>query len=130
MTPPHTPGTLHATPKPDGFAHESPIRAFSDWDAGPHYAIGKGFRPALSHTRTYLDAMEEREGWQIVQVLEAATSAPSMLFRKPDRSAEVERAAIVALLRSITDCSAEGQLDLLNAADAIERGEHLNGGVK
>lgn len=38
---------LFAELEPDGFTTESPTRAFSDWDAGTHYAIGKGFRPSL-----------------------------------------------------------------------------------
>lgn len=74
--------TLYADPKADQFQHESPIRAFTDWQVAGSYAIGRGFRPSLAHTVTYLDAMERKEGWALVQVLEAATGAPSFLFRR------------------------------------------------
>lgn len=74
--------TLYTEPKPDGFKHESPIRAFTDWTVNGRYAIGKGFRPSLAHLTVYLDAMEMRENWQLVQILEASTSSPSMLFRR------------------------------------------------
>lgn len=74
--------TLHETPKRDNFEHESPIRAFTTWMVQGQYAIGKGFRPSLQHTATYLDAMERREGWRIVQILEADEQVPSFLFRQ------------------------------------------------
>jgi hypothetical protein len=74
--------TLYTEPKPDGFQHESPIRAFTDWTVNGRYAIGKGFRPSLAHLTVYLDAMESKEGWQLVQILEAASRSPSMLFRR------------------------------------------------
>jgi hypothetical protein len=73
---------LHTDPQPDNFTNESPIRAFTDWQAHGRYALGKGFRPSMAHLTRYLDAMQEREGWALVQVLEAATSAPSFLFRR------------------------------------------------
>lgn len=76
------PEALHINPAPDNFATESPIRAFTHWDAQGKYAIGKGFRPSLQHLARYLDAMDEREGWELVQILESATSAPSFVFRK------------------------------------------------
>lgn len=74
--------SLHAPPEPDRFTHESPIRAFTDWKVSGNYAIGKGFRPSLAHLVVYLDAMESREGWSLLQILEAATGAPSFVFRK------------------------------------------------
>lgn len=74
--------TLHADPAPDQFKHESPIRAFTDWKVSDTYALGKGFRPSLAHLVVYLDAMQVKEGWSLVQVLEAATGSPSFLFRK------------------------------------------------
>lgn len=74
--------TLHTDPKRDNFSHESPIRAFTDFQVHGQYAIGKGFRPSLHHTATYLDAMESKEGWRVVQVLEAAGGSPSFLFRR------------------------------------------------
>lgn len=76
--------SLHAPPAPDGFAHESPIRAFTDWKVSGNYAIGKGFRPSLAHLVVYLDAMESREGWSLLQILEAATGAPSFVFHRKD----------------------------------------------
>lgn len=58
-------------PQPDRFEHESPIRAFTEWNVTGSYAIGKGFRPSVAHLPTYLDAMERKEGWQLVQILYA-----------------------------------------------------------
>ena len=74
--------TLHTDPAPDQFKHESPIRAFTDWKESGDYALGKGFRPSLAHLVVYLDAMQTKEGWSLVQILEAATGSPSFLFRK------------------------------------------------
>ena len=78
---------LHADPRPDGFTHESPIRAFTDWTVTGRYAIGKGFRPSLQHLTVYLDAMERLEGWEMRQILEAASGSPSFVFRKVTDSA-------------------------------------------
>lgn len=74
--------SLLVQPEPDGFTHESPIRAFTNWSVAGNYAIGKGFRPSLQHLTVYLDAMENREGWALLQILEAATGSPSFVFRK------------------------------------------------
>lgn len=74
--------TLHQEPERDQFKTESPIRAFTDWTVQGRYALGKGFRPSLAHVIPYLNAMETKEGWQIVQVLEADTQTPSFLFRQ------------------------------------------------
>lgn len=74
--------TLHIDPEPDNFATESPIRAFTDWRDHGLYAVGRGFRPSMAHLARYLDAMETKEGWQLVQILESTTSAPSFVFRK------------------------------------------------
>lgn len=74
--------TLHQEPERDQFKTESPIRAFTSWTAQGRYALGKGFRPSLAHVIPYLNAMEAKEGWQIVQVLEADTQTPSFLFRQ------------------------------------------------
>jgi len=73
--------TLHQEPERDQFKSESPIRAFTDWQVNGRYALGKGFRPSLQHVVPYLEAMERKEGWRIVQVLEAGTQTPSFLFR-------------------------------------------------
>jgi hypothetical protein len=72
---------LHEEPKKDGFTHETPIRAFTTWIVDGQYALGKGFRPSLQHLVPYLNAMEGKEGWRLLQVLEAGTQTPSFLFR-------------------------------------------------
>lgn len=72
---------LFQQPEPDGFQNESPIRAFTDFKVEGNYAIGKGFRPSLAHLAAYLDAMQRKEGWRLVQILEAAT-APTVIFIK------------------------------------------------
>lgn len=76
--------TLYAAPLPDGFTHESPIRAFTDWAVNGRYAIGKGFRPSLQHLTVYLDAMERLENWRLVQILESASQTPSFVFRQKE----------------------------------------------
>lgn len=73
--------SLHQEPERDEFKHESPIRAFTTWSVQGLYALGKGFRPSLAHLVPYLNAMEDKEGWRLVQVLEAATGSPSFIFR-------------------------------------------------
>ncbi len=73
--------SLHQEPERDEFKHESPIRAFTTWSVQGLYALGKGFRPSLQHLVPYLNAMEGKEGWRLVQVLEAATGSPSFIFR-------------------------------------------------
>lgn len=73
---------LHQEPERDQFKSESPIRAFTNWTVQGRYALGKGFRPSLAHVIPYLNAMEAKEGWQVVQVLEADTQTPSFLFRQ------------------------------------------------
>jgi hypothetical protein len=73
--------SLFEEKKPDNFTTESPIRAFTTFDVAGFYAVGKGFRPSMQHLARYLDAMRSKEGWELIQVLEAATN-PTMLFRK------------------------------------------------
>lgn len=68
--------------KPDEFKTESPLRAFASFDMKGLYLIAKGFRPSLGHLTNYLDAMEKKEGWQLVQILEASTGVPTMVFRQ------------------------------------------------
>lgn len=77
-----TVSSLHEEPQKDGFQHETPIRAFTTWTVDGHYALGKGFRPSLQHLVPYLNAMEGKEHWRLVQVLEAGTQTPSFLFRR------------------------------------------------
>lgn len=73
---------LFDEPKLDEFKTESPLRAFASFDMMGLYLIAKGFRPSLGHLTRYLDAMEKKEGWQFVQLLEAATGAPTIIFRQ------------------------------------------------
>ena len=73
---------LHTAPASDGFTHETPIRAFTEWTETGSYAIGKGFRPSLAHITVYLDAMERVEGWSLVQILESNTQTPSFVFKR------------------------------------------------
>lgn len=61
--------TLFSDPKPDRFEHESPLRAFTEWNESGSYAIGKGLRPSAAHLPVYLDAIERKEGWRLVQML-------------------------------------------------------------
>lgn len=74
--------SLYRIPERDGFQTESPIRAFTEWSVHGTYAIGKGFRPSLAHLSSYLHAMEDREHWRLVQVLEATSGVPSFVFRQ------------------------------------------------
>lgn len=90
--------SLHAQPEPDGFAHESPIRAFTDWTVNGRYAIGKGFRPSLQHLTVYLDAMDRLEGWSLLQVLEAASGSPSFVMHKAVGASRAE------LIEAVTIC--------------------------
>lgn len=89
--------SLHVQPEPDGFTHESPIRAFTDWTVNGPYAIGKGFRPSLQHLTVYLDAMERLEGWALLQILEAASGSPSFVFRRSASLSEMIEAVEMCL---------------------------------
>ncbi len=70
--------------KVDGFTHESPIRAFTDFKVNGKYAIGKGFRPSLAHLGAYLDAMHTKEGWAFAQIILPRDNdgEPTILFWK------------------------------------------------
>jgi hypothetical protein len=76
--------TLTTAKAADGFSTESPIRAFTDFQVAGNYAIGKGFRPSLAHLSRYLDAMERKEGWALVQVILPinADNDPTIIFVK------------------------------------------------
>lgn len=76
--------SLISPKQPDGFKTESPIRAFTDFQVSGQYAIGKGFRPSMAHLSRYLDAMEAKEGWALVQIILPDNDAadPTILFRK------------------------------------------------
>lgn len=100
--------TLHASPEPDGFTHESPIRAFTDWQVTGRYAIGKGFRPSLAHLTVYLDGMERLEGWSLVQILEAATGSPSFVFRRSDWREVYAHLTDFAVCKDLTEPAADG----------------------
>lgn len=73
--------------KLDNFTTESPIRAFTDFQIAGVYAIGKGFRPSLAHLARYLDALESKEGWSMMQVIlpQNDTTDPTILFHKMGR---------------------------------------------
>lgn len=97
---------LHVPPAPDGFSHESPIRAFTDWSVNGRYAIGKGFRPSLAHVTVYLDAMERKEGWSLLQILEASTGSPSFVFHKVEQApsdVEILLSRLDEFSRELTD---------------------------
>jgi len=72
--------TLISNKEPDNFKSESPIRAFTSFEVSGRYAIGKGFRPSMHHLARYLDAMSAKEGWKLLQVIEA--DAPTMIFER------------------------------------------------
>jgi len=69
-------------PMSDNFTTETPLRAFSDFTVKGLYAVGRGFRPALQHLSAYLDAIERREHWQLVQLFPDEHGKPSAaIFR-------------------------------------------------
>lgn len=74
--------TLIAAAEPDRFTSESPIRAFTDFRVAGTWAIGKGFRPSLAHLHTYLDAMQNKEGWHLVQMLDGGSLNPTLIFQR------------------------------------------------
>ncbi len=76
---------LYADPKLDEFKTESPLLAFSEYDTCGPYLIAKGFRPSLKHLTRYLEAMENKEGWRLLQILEADTGVPTLVFRSRNR---------------------------------------------
>lgn len=82
-----TDDSLISSKQPDGFTSESPIRAFTDFQVSGTVAIGKGFRPSLAHLSRYLDAMETREGWRLVQIILAVNDEgdPTIIFHKLPR---------------------------------------------
>jgi len=80
--------SLFEEKKADGFKTESPIRAFADFQVAGTVAIGKGFRPSLAHLAKYLGAMEEKEGWRVVQVmLSNAGGDPTIIFHRDSEHA-------------------------------------------
>lgn len=74
--------TLIAAAEPDRFTSESPIRAFTEFRVAGTWAIGKGFRPSLAHLHTYLDAMQSKEGWHLVQMLDGGSLNPTLIFQR------------------------------------------------
>lgn len=70
--------------KADNFENESPVRAFTDFQVSGRYAVGKGFRPSLSHLAHYLDAMLERESWELLQIIlpEHDAQDPTLVFQR------------------------------------------------
>ena len=75
---------LIMSPEPDQFKTETPKRAFTEWRECGLYAMGRGFRPSVAHIPVYLDALETKEGWQLVQLVPSHSidSGDTMLFRK------------------------------------------------
>ena len=73
--------SLFTEPQRDEFTSESPIRAFTTWAEHGVYAVGKGFRPSVQHLGSYLDAMECKENWRTLQVLDAGNGL-TILFRR------------------------------------------------
>ena len=71
-----------AAAEPDRFTPESPSRAFTDFRVAGTWAIGKGFRPSLAHMHTYLDAMQHKEGWHLVQILDGGSLDPTLIFQR------------------------------------------------
>lgn len=122
--------SLHQEPERDQFKTESPIRAFTSWTVQGRYALGKGFRPSLAHVIPYLNAMESKEGWQIVQVLEADTQTPSFLFRQ---SRVIPDEVLIDRLRGDDGFKQQVRdLLLLTPADPIMpelRGDHFSDDV-
>ena len=75
--------SMFRNPEPDNFEHETPLRAFTEFDPVGLYAVGKGFRPSVRHLPTYLDAIERREGWALVQILHADNpERQTLVFRR------------------------------------------------
>lgn len=72
--------------KLDGFTTESPLRAFTTFEACGNYALGRGFRPSYGHLAKYLDSIEAIEGWSLVQILLPRTTSDgfeaTMVFRR------------------------------------------------
>lgn len=122
--------TLHQEPERDQFKTESPIRAFTTWTVQGLYALGKGFRPSLAHLVPYLHAMESKEGWQLVQVLEAGAQTPSFIFRQ---SRVIPDEVLIDWLRGDDGLKQQVRdLLLLTPADPIMpelRGDHFSDDV-
>lgn len=79
--------SLYSSPKaPDEFRTESPLRGFSEYTEFGGWLVAKGFKPSLQHLTRYLAGMESREGYRLVQILEAATGVPTMIFRTTARA--------------------------------------------
>lgn len=93
-----TDDSLISAKQPDGFTTESPIRAFTDFSVNGLYAIGKGFRPSLGHFSAYLDAMEAKEGWALVQIILPTVDGrdPTVIFRKVPRLSSKSVTPVIA----------------------------------
>lgn len=111
---------LFMAPQRDDFSHESPIRAFTDWREKGRYAIGKGFRPSVQHLAPYLDAMERKENWQTVQVLDAGNGL-TILFR---------RAGVKIMLSPLQDDDGEPYVNEERMARFAEAGEKIDAAEK
>lgn len=109
---------IFTDPQPDRFEHESPLRAFTEWQSQPSgiYAVGKGFRPSVVHLVDYLDAIERKEGWRLVQIMYADD---------PDRRSMIFRRASMQQLALTVDTKAaqDALLDTIGEAKAFSVGE-------
>lgn len=99
--------SLFDDPKLDEFKTESPLRAFASFDMFGLYLVAKGFRPSLGHLTRYLDAMEKKEGYRLVQLIEATTGVPTMIFRKVEDTETVEVSGKTPLTNDMVLRSAE-----------------------
>lgn len=117
--------TLTPAPEPDRFEHETPRRAFTEWNESGIYAIGKGLRPSVKHLPVYLDAIERKEGWQLVQMLlDDHGSFRSAIFRRDpaklvERYREAHPGAFEAWLEERQPTLPEGRLAALR--EAVEK---------
>lgn len=114
-----TDNSLYSDPKPrDEFRTESPLRGFAEYTEFGGWLIAKGFRPSMQHLVRYLAAMEAREGYRLVQILEAATGVPTMIFRTTAR----------ASLDMIADAFKPAEIERGNAALDQQVKEYLGAG--
>lgn len=112
--------SLFTEPQRDEFTSESPIRAFTTWAEHGVYAIGKGFRPSVQHLGSYLDAMECKENWRTLQVLDAGNGL-TILFR---------RAGVKINLSHLQELDGEPYVNEERLARFAEAGEKIDAAEK
>ena len=111
--------SLTAPKRKDGFEHESPIRAFTDFKVEGTYAIGKGFRPSLAHLTAYLNAMEAKEGWTMVQIIlpDDDASDPTIIFRRDTPA--IDAAKLGLPVETLTEIVRPGGRPTFTPAESI-----------